>query len=88
MKQILERLDISMKELTLNLIKYQENSPMYKETLDTLAKLYQAFNSAYALAQTNNMNVPYYIKYADVEMIKTLLTNAGYLEQPKKTASH
>ncbi len=76
-----------MKELTLELIKYQEDTPMYQKALVTLAKVYQAFNSAYDLAATDNMNIPYYIKYSDIEGIKTLLTNAGYLEESKKPAS-
>ena len=83
MEQVLEKLDMSMKELTLDLVKYKEDSPMYQKALVTLAKVYQAFNSAYDL--TDNKNVPYYIKYADIEGIKTLLTNAGYLEESKKT---
>ena len=87
MEQTLEKLDRAMKELTLELIKYQEDTPMYQKALVTLAKVYQAFNSAYDLAATGNKNVPYYIKYADIEGIKTLLTNAGYLEESKKPAS-
>ena len=58
---------------------------MYQKALVTLAKVYQAFNLAYDLAATDNKNVPYYIKYVDIEGIKTLLTNAGYLEESKKT---
>ena len=85
MEQVLEELDIFMKELTLDLVKYKKDSPMYQEVLVTLAKVYQAFNSAYDLAAIDNINVPYYIKYADIEEIKTLLTNAGYLEESKKT---
>ena len=84
MEQVLEKLDKAMKELTLVLVKYKEDSPMYQKALVTLANVYQAFNSAYDLAATDNINVPYYIKYADIERIKTLLTNAGYLEESKK----
>ncbi len=87
MEQILEKLDMAMKELTLDLIKYQENSLMYQKSLDTLGKVYQAFNSVYDLATTDNINTPYYIKYADIDGIKTLLTNAGYLEESKRPAS-
>lgn len=87
MEQTLEKLDRAMKELTLELIKYQEDTPMYQKALVTLAKVYQAFNSAYDLAATDNMNIPYYIKYSDIEGIKTLLTNAGYLEESKKPVS-
>lgn len=87
MEQTLEKLDRAMKELTLELIKYQEDTPMYQKALVTLAKVYQAFNYAYDLAATDNMNIPYYIKYSDIEGIKTLLTNAGYLEESKKPAS-
>ena len=87
MEQTLEKLDRAMKELTLELIKYQEDTPMYQKALVTLAKVYQAFNSAYDLAATDNMNIPYYIKYSDIEGIKTLLTNGGYLEESKKPAS-
>lgn len=84
MEQVLEKLDMAMKVLTLDLVKYKEDSPMYQKALVTLAKVYQAFNSAYDLAATDNINVQYYIKYADIEGIKTLLTNAGYLEESKK----
>ena len=89
MEQILEKLDLSMKELTLDLVKNQnqKGTPVYQKTLATLATLYQAFNAAYDLASTKNINIPYYTKYADIEGIKTLLTNAGYLDQPKKPAS-
>ena len=88
MEQILERLDLSMKELTLYLEKHQEASPLYQKALVTLAKVYQAFDSAYNVMITNRIYTPYYIKYADMEEIKALLTNAGYLEEPKKTAKH
>ena len=84
MEQVLEKLDMAMKILTLDLVKYKEDSPIYQKALVTLANVYQAFNSAYDLAATDNKNVPYYIKYADIEGIKTLLTNAGYLEESKK----
>ena len=84
MEQVLEKLDMAMKILTLDLVKYKEDSPMYQKALVTLAKVYLAFNSAYDFAATDK-NVPYYIKYADIERIKTLLTNAGYLEESKKT---
>ena len=87
MEQILENLDLSMKELTLDLVKYQKGTPVYQKSLATLAKLYRAFNAAYDLALTKNINIPYYTKYADIEGIKTLLTSAGYLDQPKTSAS-
>ena len=87
MEQTLEKLDRAMKELTLQLASFKEDSPMYQKALVTLAKVYQAFNSAYDLAATDNMNIPYYIKYSDIEGIKTLLTNAGYLEESKKPVS-
>lgn len=40
MEQVLEILDMSMKKLTLDLVKYKEDSPMYQKTLVTLAKIY------------------------------------------------
>lgn len=39
-----------------------------------------------ALSQDNINNI-YYFKYADIGNIKTLLTNAGYLEQSSKEKS-
>ena len=87
MEQIFEELDMSMKELTLDLKKYKEDSPMYQMILTTLDKFYRLFILFYDLEVRDNINVPYFIKNADIEEIKTLLTNAGYLEKSEKNAS-
>ena len=39
--QTLDRLDISMKKITLDLIAYREEDPRCEQTLDALNNLYQ-----------------------------------------------
>ena len=86
MNQAFEKLDKSMKDLCLELIKYREDDQHYQQALSELARKYQACNTLMALSQDNINNI-YYFKYADIGNIKTLLTNAGYLEQSSKEKS-
>lgn len=82
MDQALEKLDKSMKHCCLELMKYREDDPHYQQILSTLAQQYQACSTLMALAQ-DDVNYTYYFKYSDMDGIKSLLTNAGYLEQQK-----
>lgn len=83
MNQALEKLDKSMKSLCLELMKYREDDPHYQQALSALAQQYQACSTLMSLAEDDRNNV-YYFKYSDMEDIKSLLTNAGYLEQTPK----
>lgn len=80
MIQALEKLDKSMSNLCLELMKYSENDPRYKKALSSLAQQYLACKTLMALEKDDINNV-YFFKYADMDGIETLLTNAGYLEQ-------
>lgn len=83
MNQAFEKLDMSMKNLYLELIKYREDDPHYQRTLSELARQYQACKTLMVLSQDDINNI-YYFKYTDIGNIETLLTNAGYLEQSSK----
>ena len=85
MEKALEKLDMSMKNITLRLMEYSEVHPEYKKLLSTLAQQY--FASQVLLDLSNSDNIVYLFKYADIDGIKTILTNAGYLEQEKKPSS-
>ena len=84
MNQALETLDKSMKNLSLELMKYREDDPRYQQALSALAQQYQACKTLMTLAQDDISN-SYFFKYSDIGDIETLLTNAGYLEQSSKT---
>lgn len=86
MSQSLEKLDISMKQLTLDLMKYREDNPKYQQTLNSLNQQYQACKVLLALGQ-DDINNTYYFKYSNMGDIETILTNAGYIEKTKKTAT-
>ena len=81
-KVTLEELDKEMKNLTLELIKYEEDTPTYKNTLVKLSTIYNIFES-----KNNNNEQCYYTKYADLDAIRAILTMSGYLSDVKKTAS-
>ncbi len=83
MNQALETLDKSMKNLSLELMKYREDDPRYQQALSALAQQYQACKTLMTLAQDDISN-SYFFKYSDIGDIETLLTNAGYLEQLSK----
>ncbi len=83
MNQALEKLDKSMNHLCLYLMKYREDDPRYQQILSALAQQYQACSTLMSLAQ-DDMNNVYNFKYSDIGDIKSLLTNAGYLEQTPK----
>ncbi len=83
MNQALETLDKSMKNLSLELMKYKEDDPHYQQALSALAQQYQACKTLMTLAQ-DRINNSYFFKYSDMSEIETLLTNAGYLEQSSK----
>ena len=86
MEKALEKLDMSMKNLTLDLVKYREDDVRYQQILNAIAQQYQACKTLLALSK-DDINEPYFFKYTDMGQIETLLTNAGYLEQGKKPAS-
>lgn len=86
MDKALEKLDMSMKKLTLDLVKYKEDGIRYHQTLKSIFQQYQACKTLLDLAK-DDINNPYFFKYADMDEIETLLSNAGYLEQPKKHTS-
>lgn len=86
MNEALKKLDESMKQLTLDLMKYEEGDREYHQTLNSLNKQYQACKVLLALAD-DGMNNPYYFKCADIGDIETLLTNAGYIEKQQKSST-
>ena len=77
--QTLDRLDISMKKITLDLIAHREEDPRCEQTLDALNNLYQMAIKVLNLKR----NDKYTFVYSDLEQIKTILTNAGYIEKSK-----
>lgn len=81
-KVTLEELDKKMKNLTLELIKYEEDTPTYKNTLVKLSTIYNIFE-----LKNNNNEQCYCTKYADLDTIRAILTRSGYLSDVKKTAS-
>lgn len=84
MDQALEKLDKSMKNLCLELMKFRRDDPHYQQALSALAQQYQAFKTLMTLAQ-DGINNPYFFKYSDIGDIETLLTKAGYLKQSSKS---
>ena len=86
MSQQLEKIDKSMKQLTLDLTKYGESDPKYQQILNSLNQQYQACKVLLALGD-DGINDTYYFKYSDVGDIETILTNAGYIEESKKPAT-
>ena len=85
MNRTLERLDSSMKNLTLNLTKYREDDYRYQETLKALADQYQVYKEI--LQQEDNINNLYCFKYADIAYIESILLNTGYIEKSKKSTT-
>ena len=86
MSQALEKLDKSMKQLTLDLMKYRESDPEYQPLLNSLNEQYQACKVLLTL-KDDGINDTYYFKYSNINDIETLLSNAGYIEQSKKSTS-
>lgn len=91
MSQSLEKLDSSMKQLTLDLMKldlmnYEENNPKYQKILNSLNQQYQACKVLLAL-ENDAFHENYCFKQADINAIETILTNTGYIEESKKTAT-
>lgn len=80
MRQELEKLDISMKNLCLELMKHDEDSITYKQLINELANQYHSCKTLCDMLEDEN----FYFKYASLEDINTLLANAGYLEQLEK----
>ena len=86
MNKELEKLDLSMKELYLQIVKFHKDSPQYQKLVSVLAKEYEKFETLIDLTD-NGMNHQYYIKYSDIEKIKYLLIINGYLKGNKKPVS-
>ena len=82
----LDKLDKSMKQLTLDLAKYTESDPKYQQTLNLLNQQYQVCKMLLAL-KDDRINNTYYFKYSNIGDIVTILTNAGYIEKSKKPAT-
>lgn len=82
----LNKLDKSMKQLTLDLAKYPEFDPKYQQTLNLLNQQYQYCKMILAL-KDDGINNTYYFKYSNIGDIETILTNAGYIKKSKKPAT-
>lgn len=78
MKKALEKLDMSMKQLVLELQSGKED-PMI---LSTLNEQYHACKVLLALGD-DGINNTYYIKYSNMNDIELILTNAGYINKSK-----
>lgn len=81
----LEKLDKSMKQLYLDLMKYSEDDLKYKKILSTLNEQYQKCKY-YLACCDDGINNTYYFKYSDIGAIEKILTIAGYIEEPKKSS--
>ena len=79
MKEELEKLDISMENISKKIMIIDENDPNYSSLLDILAQQYKTF--IMLISKNPSKTEKYYIKYANLDYIKNILTSKGYLEQ-------
>ena len=79
MKEELEKLDISMENISKKIMIIDENDHNYSSLLDILAQQYKTF--IMLISKNPNKTEKYYIKYANLDYIKNILTSKGYLEQ-------
>ena len=79
MNQAFEKLDKSMKDLCLELIKYREDDPHYQQALSELARQYQACNTLMALSQDNINNIYYSLLIEIIYFLFYSLNNIIYL---------
>ena len=79
MKEELEKLDISMENISKKIMIIDESDPNYSSLLDILAQQYKTF--IMLISKNPNKTEKYYIKYANLDYIKNILTSKGYLEQ-------
>ena len=82
MKKALEKLDMSMKQLVLELQAGNED-PMI---LSTLNEQYHACKVLLALGD-DGINNTYYFKYSNMNDIELILTNAGYINKSKTSVN-
>lgn len=80
----LEALDVSMKNLYLELTKYDKDidDPRYEDTLKELFEQYQKSIELISSAKSDIYET-YCFKYSNIEQIENLLTNEGLIEKPK-----
>ena len=81
----LEKLDKSMNQLYLELMKYNEDDVEYKTILSTLNQQYQLFKGYLDIADDGKNNT-YYFKYSDIGAIEQILATAGYIEEQNKSS--
>ena len=79
MKEELEKLDISMENISKKIMIIDENDHNYSSLLDILAQQYKTF--IMLISKNPSKTEKYYIKYANLDYIKNILTSKGYLEQ-------
>ncbi len=79
MKEELEKLDISMENISKKIMIIDESDPNYSSLLDILAQQYKTF--IMLISKNPSKTEKYYIKYANLDYIKNILTSKGYLEQ-------
>ena len=84
MKNILEQLDFSMKNLYIQSLKYNTSDPSYHKILRKLAKQFNYCKVLLAL-EDKNINNTFYFKYTDIEQIEILLEKYGYINKSPKT---
>ena len=82
MKEELEKLDISMENISKKIMIIDENDHNYSSLLDILAQQYKTF--IMLISKNPNKTEKYYIKYANLDYIKNILTSKGYLEQEQQ----
>lgn len=86
--ETLSRLDICMKELTLEMGKYVETDSTYKELAGILVKLYLSFKSIYEDVSSKTDNEAYFLEYANIDQVKKILMNAFWFAPTKEEANN
>lgn len=84
--QELRQLDLQMKNLYVQLLKYRQDDPKYYETLKVIAKLYKRSGLLISLANKKNINNPYCFIYTDLGSVEYLLSQEGLIKS--KTPKH
>ena len=84
--ELLEKLDLRMKDLCLELLKYDSTLPSYKEKLLELYNCYYMFKKTFNELNSKSKNTPYFLKYASIDEIESLLSSKEFLGENRPTS--
>lgn len=82
--EVFSKLDSSMKETLLELAKYKSGLPISQELLTELSMQYEACQEFSEWARSQGVDEPYIFKQTDIGIVKSILLENGYLNEPKK----